>query len=58
MKRKIIVGYDATDQATDALHLGAALARAVDGRLLVACAIEFEPLNGSGPLGGTDPMDG
>jgi nucleotide-binding universal stress UspA family protein len=41
---KIIVGFDGTDQARDALNLGAALARVADARLLVASAIEFGPL--------------
>lgn len=48
--KKILVGYDGTAQANDALHLGAALARAVEAHLLVASAIEFESLDGSGPL--------
>jgi nucleotide-binding universal stress UspA family protein len=48
--KKILVGYDGTAQANDALHLGAGLADAVDTRLLVASAIEFESLDGSGPL--------
>jgi nucleotide-binding universal stress UspA family protein len=48
--KKILVGYDGTAPANDALHLGAALASAVGARLLVASAIEFESLEGSGPL--------
>jgi nucleotide-binding universal stress UspA family protein len=48
--KRILVGYDGTAQANDALHLGAGLADAVDARLLVASAIEFESLEGSGPL--------
>jgi nucleotide-binding universal stress UspA family protein len=48
--KKILVGYDGTSQANDALHLGAGLAHALDARLLVASAIEFESLDGSGPL--------
>jgi nucleotide-binding universal stress UspA family protein len=42
--RKIVVGFDGTDQAKDALHVGAALARAVEAQLIVASAIEFGPL--------------
>jgi nucleotide-binding universal stress UspA family protein len=52
MSKRIVVGYDGTGQANDALHLGAALARAVDAHLLVASAIEFGPFEGTGPLGG------
>ena len=57
MSKKIIVGYDGTDQANDALHLGAAFARAFDARLLIASAIEFGPLEASGPLGGLAYME-
>jgi nucleotide-binding universal stress UspA family protein len=52
--KKILVGYDGTAQADDALHLGAGFARAVGACLLVAPAIEFESLDGSGPLDRTD----
>jgi nucleotide-binding universal stress UspA family protein len=45
MRKKIIVGFDGTDQAYDALRLGAAVARAEDARLIVASAIEFGPLD-------------
>ena len=40
---KIIVGFDGTDQARDALRLGAALARASNARLIAASAIEYGP---------------
>jgi nucleotide-binding universal stress UspA family protein len=50
--KKIVVGYDATDRADDALQLGSVIARAVDARLLVASAIEF------GPLADPSPFDG
>ena len=39
--KKIIVGFDATDQARDALHLGAVVARALGAELIVASAIEL-----------------
>jgi nucleotide-binding universal stress UspA family protein len=42
--KKIVVGFDGTDQAKDALHLGAALAQGVDAQLIVASAVEFGPL--------------
>ena len=42
--KKIIVGFDGTDQAKDALRLGATVARGVGSRLVVASAIEFGPL--------------
>jgi nucleotide-binding universal stress UspA family protein len=48
--KKILVGYHGTAQANDALHLGAGLADAVDARLLVASALEFESLDGTRPL--------
>lgn len=41
--KKIVVGFDGTDQAQDALHLGAALARGVDAQLIVASAFEVGP---------------
>ena len=42
--KKIVVGFDGTDQARDALHLGAALAGAFEAQLIVASAVEFGPL--------------
>ena len=41
--KKIIVGFDGTDQAKDALHLGAAIAEVFDAELIVASAIEYGP---------------
>lgn len=41
--RKVIVGFDATAQAVDALHLGALMATGLDAELTVASAIEFGP---------------
>ncbi len=49
MDTKIVIGYDGTDQANDALHLGSALARGVGAKLIVASAIEFGPIQ-SGPF--------
>ena len=46
---KIIVGFDGTDQARDALRLGAALARASNARLIAASAIEYGPDPWIGP---------
>lgn len=42
--KKIVVGFDATEQAKDALHLGATMAGAFGAKLIVASAIEFGPL--------------
>ncbi len=42
--KKIVVGFDGTDQARDALRLGATVAQGVDSQLVVASAIEFGPL--------------
>lgn len=42
--KKIVVGFDGTDQAKDALHLGAALAGAFEAQLIVASAVEFGSL--------------
>lgn len=41
--KKIIVGFDGTNQAKDALHLGAAIADVFDAQLIVASAIEYGP---------------
>jgi nucleotide-binding universal stress UspA family protein len=41
---KVIVGFDGTDQARDALQLGAVVAHSLDAQLIVASAIEFGPL--------------
>ncbi len=42
--KRIVVGFDGTEQAKDALHLGAAVAAAFDAELIVASALEFAPL--------------
>jgi nucleotide-binding universal stress UspA family protein len=42
--KKIVVGFDASDPARDALLLGADLAASLDASLVVASAIEFGPL--------------
>lgn len=34
--KKVIVGFDGTDEANDALQLGASLANAADAELIVA----------------------
>jgi nucleotide-binding universal stress UspA family protein len=41
---KIVVGFDGSDGARDALHLGQALARAEDAELVVGAAISYAPL--------------
>lgn len=51
---KIIAGFDATDQARDALQLAGSLARALDARLIVASAIEYGPE----PVLGRDGYEG
>jgi nucleotide-binding universal stress UspA family protein len=49
--QKIIVGFDGTDQAGDALQLAGALAAALGARLIVASAIEYGPEPLLGPAG-------
>lgn len=41
---KVIVGFDGSDQANDALQLGASLADAADAELIVASVFEFPPV--------------
>jgi nucleotide-binding universal stress UspA family protein len=53
MYRKIIVGYDGSDQAKDALALGKDLAQATGGELSVAGVFLVHPLLRSG----IDPVD-
>jgi nucleotide-binding universal stress UspA family protein len=50
MYRKILVGYDDTDQSKDALALGAQLAAATGAELVAAGVFQFDPL-----WGGADP---
>lgn len=50
MYRRILVGYDDSDQAKDALSLGKVLADATDAELVVAGVFQFDPL-----WGGRDP---
>jgi nucleotide-binding universal stress UspA family protein len=50
MYRKILVGYDDSDQAKDALALGKQLADATGARLVVAGVFQFDPI-----WGGLDP---
>jgi len=50
MYRKILVGYDDSDQAKDAVALGKQLADATGARLVVAGVFEFDPM-----WGGPDP---
>lgn len=52
--KKIVVGFDGTDQARDALHLGAAIAGAFEAQLIVASAIGY----GSNPIFGTQGYEG
>ena len=47
--KKIVVGYDSSDQAGDALALGDALMPAEGGELIVASIEELEPLIGNIP---------
>lgn len=47
MTRTIVVGYDGSDHADDALALGSLLARIADDGLLVACAYPHDPLGES-----------
>lgn len=51
--KTIIVGYDTTDSATDALRMGAALASEIEARLIVAAVYEHPP----GELGGATKSD-
>ncbi len=44
--KKIVVGYDGTEQAMDALHFGADLRRATGAELVVAPVDEIEPMWG------------
>jgi nucleotide-binding universal stress UspA family protein len=46
MYRKIIVGYDGSDQAVDALALAALIAGQSDAELVVAGVFEFDPVWG------------
>lgn len=46
MYRKIIVGYDGSAQAEDALALGALISGASDAKLVVAGVFEFDPIWG------------
>ncbi|HZN89629.1 MAG TPA: universal stress protein [Thermoleophilaceae bacterium] len=46
MYRKIIVGYDGSDQSEDALALGALIAGESDARLVVAGVLQFDPIWG------------
>ena len=50
MYRKILVGYDDSDQAKDALALGKQLADATGAELVVAGVFQFDPV-----WGGADP---
>ena len=50
MYRKILVGYDDSDQAKDALALGKQLAEATGAELVVAGVFQFDPI-----WGGVDP---
>jgi nucleotide-binding universal stress UspA family protein len=50
MYRKIIVGFDGSERAEDALALGKLLARTSGAKLVVAGVFQFDPL-----LGGRDP---
>ena len=50
MYRKILVGYDTSDQANDALALGKQLADLTNADLVVAGAFQFDPI-----WGGFDP---
>lgn len=47
MTRTIVVGYDGSEHADDALTLGRLLARVADAQLLVACAYPHDPLGES-----------
>lgn len=44
MQGTIVVGFDGSDHATDALALGRLLARATSGELVVVCAYPDDPL--------------
>ena len=50
MYRKVLVGYDDTEQSKDALALGKQLAEATGAQLVVAGVFQFDPL-----WGGYDP---
>jgi nucleotide-binding universal stress UspA family protein len=50
MYRKIVVGYDGSDQAKDALALGTQLAEATGAELVLAGVFQFDPM-----WGGADP---
>src|SRR5829696_6240126 len=47
MPGTIVVGFDGSDHATDALALGRLLARARDGELVVVCVYPDDPLGES-----------
>ena len=47
MPGTIVVGYDGSDHATDALELGRMLQRLLDGELVVVCAYPDDPLGES-----------
>ena len=44
MYRKILVGYDTSDQAKDALALGKMLAEATGAKLVVGPVLEFDSI--------------
>ena len=44
--KRIVCGYDGTDQANDALRMAADLSTATGAELMVAAIDEFEPLAG------------
>jgi nucleotide-binding universal stress UspA family protein len=54
MGKKIVIGFDGTEQSKDALYLGAAIAKAEDARLIVASAVEFGPLDVPMAMGSYD----
>ena len=55
MYRKIIVGYDASERAEDALALAAVLRDALGAELVVAGVVDLEPLGGLGVPAHFDP---
>jgi nucleotide-binding universal stress UspA family protein len=49
--KTVIAGFDGSDQGADALALGASIAKTFEARLIVACAVDFAPLEIAGPHG-------